>query len=167
MNIWFFILLILAFAIILGPISMLRPSPGQKRKEQLRLHARSQNTYFSMRRLPALKTDVEQPPVMPFYYLPPPPKSRIRPEWTLMRTSYVHEGNFYMEWDWQNATRPSDEICHLLKNYLPQLPASVPAISSDNQGVGIFWQEREGKEMLDLLMELLTKLHQAENQPQN
>ena len=58
MSIWFFIILILAFAIVLGPISMLRPNPAQKRKEQLRLHASKQGVRFSIRRLPALKTDI-------------------------------------------------------------------------------------------------------------
>jgi hypothetical protein len=160
MNIWFFIILILAFAIVIGPISMLRPSPAQQRKEQLRLHASKQGLRFSMRRLPALKTDMDQPATMPVYYLPPPPKAREVPEWILMRTSYAHEGNFYLEWDWQTDVRPSDSTCSLLRVYLQQLPESVSAISCGNLGVSVFWLEKEGVEALDLLIEMLTKLQQ-------
>ena len=162
MNIWFFIILILAFAIVIGPIAMLRPSPAQQRKEQLRLHASKQGVRFSMRRLPALKTDMDQPATMPVYYLPPPPKAPEVSEWILMRTSYIHEGNFYQEWDWQTDVRPSDATCSLLRTYLPQLPASVPAISCGNLGISVFWMEKEGVETLDLLIEMLTKLHQVD-----
>lgn len=165
MNIWFFIILILAFAMVIGPIAMLRPNPAQQRKEQLRLHASKRGVRFSMRRLPVLKTDVDQPATMPVYYLPPPPKVREVPEWILMRTTYAHEGNFYQEWDWQTDVRPSDATCSLLRTYLPQLPASVSAISGGNSGISVFWLEKEGVEILDLLIEMLAKLHEADHTP--
>lgn len=161
MNIWFFIIVILALAIVIGPITMLRPSPAQKRREQLRLHAANHGLRFSMRRLPALKTDVDQAELMPTYYLPPQTKPRASTEWILMRTSYVHEGNFYQEWDWQSEQRPIDTVINLLKEYLPKLPPSVPAITHDSLGTCVCWSEKEGVETLDLLIEMLNKLHQA------
>lgn len=163
MNIWFFIVVIVALAMVIGPITMLRPSPAQRRKEQLRLHAASQGLRFSMRRLPQLKTDMDQAPLMPAYYLPPRPKSRATTEWVLMRTSYTHEGNFYQEWDWQGDQRPSGAVIELLKEYLPKLPLSVPAITHENLGTCVFWSEKEGVETLDLLIELLGELHRAAN----
>lgn len=162
MNIWFFVILVLVLAVVVGPISMLRPSPAQRRREQLRMHASKQGVRFSMRLLPGLKTDIDQPAAMSVYYLPPPPKAREMPEWILMRTTYAHEGNFYQEWDWQTQARPDDASCQLLRTYLPQLPLSVPAISASNLGISVFWQEGEGIEILDLLIEMLTKLRQAE-----
>lgn len=163
MSIWFFIILIVACAMVLGPISMLRPNPAQQRKEQMRLHASKKGLRFSMRRLPALKTDMDQPTAMPVYYLPPQPKALETPEWILMRTKYAHEGNFYSEWDWQSAVRPIDSTCALLKTYLPQLPESVSAISHGGLGICVFWSEKEGMETLDLLIDMLKKLHQIEN----
>lgn len=160
MNIWFFVLLLLAFAMVIGPISMLRPSPAQKRKEQLRLYATKFGLRFSMRQLPKLKTDIEQSLPMPVYYLPPKDKSRAIPEWILARTSYEHEGNFYREWDWQSDVRPPESICALLKTYLPQLPATVPAISQGGLGTCVFWSEKEGVETLDLLIKILAEIHQ-------
>lgn len=165
MNIWFFIILIIAAAIILGPISMLRPSPALRRKEALRLQASKQGLRFSMRLLPALKTDTEQPAPMPVYYLPPKDKSLDTPEWVLMRTSYSHEGNFYHEWDWQTNVRPSGAICDVLKTYLPQIPVSVPAISHGNLGTCVFWSEKEGAETLELLIGMLTKMHEIADSP--
>lgn len=164
MNIWFFIILILAFAMVIGPIAMLRPNPAQQRKEQLRLRASKRGVRFSMRRLPVLKTDVDQPATMPVYYLPPPKAGEV-PEWILMRTTYAHEGNFYQEWDWQTEVRPGDATCSLLRTYLPQLPASVSAISGGNSGISVFWSEKEGVEILDLLIEMLAKLHEADHPP--
>jgi hypothetical protein len=165
MSIWFFIILIVACAMVLGPISMLRPNPAQQRKEQLRLYASKKGLRFSMRRLPALKTDMDQPMAMPVYYLPPQPKATEAQEWILMRTSYAHEGNFYSEWDWQSDARPGDATCTLLKTYLPKLPASVSAISHGGLGICVFWAEKEGIETLDLLIEMLTKLHQTDRMP--
>ena len=161
MNIWFFIIVIIALAIVIGPISMLRPSQAQRHREQLRLHATSRGLRFNMRRLPALKTDMDQAALMPAYYLPPSAKSGAANEWIIMRTSYVHEGNFYQEWDWQGSQRPIDAITGLLRGYLPRLPISVVAITQDNLGVCVFWSEKEGVETLDLLIEMLNSLHQA------
>jgi hypothetical protein len=161
MNIWFFIILAIAIAIVVGPITMLKPNPSQRRKEQLRLLASKRGAHFSMRRLPALKTDIDQPLAIPVYYLPPRSPKDIKDEWILMRTSYVHEGNFYQEWDWQTDVRPAREVCECLKLYLPKLPVSVPAISQGNLGVCVFWLEREGEEMLMLLIEMLSKLQQS------
>lgn len=164
MNIWFFIILIVAIAMVIGPISMLRPSLGQKRKEDLRLHANKHAVRFSMRRLPALKTDIEQAAPIPVYYLPPLTKSREISEWIIMRTHYVHEGNFYLEWDWQTDVRPNDATTVVLKTYLPQLPASVTAISRSNMGMCVFWSEQEGVETLDLLIEMIRALQHADTE---
>ena len=165
MNIWFFIILIVALALVLGPISMLKPKPGQKRKENLRLHASQKGVRYTLRRPPALATDIEQTAPMPVYYIPPLTKSQMDNEWILMRTHYVHEGNFYQEWDWQTKTRPGDDACQSLKRYLPNLPVSVIAISQGSLGTCVFWSEREDKETLELLIEMMEVLHKHASPP--
>jgi hypothetical protein len=163
MNIWFFVIVLVALAMVIGPISMLRPSPAQRRREQLRLYAANQGLRMSMRRLPALKTDMDQAELTPVYYLPPSVKTLATVEWILRRTSYAHEGNFYQEWDWQGNQRPPETVMSLLKEYLPKLPLSASAITHENMGTCVFWSEKEGVETLDLLIEMLTRLHQAVN----
>lgn len=158
MNFWFIGLLIMAVALILGPIAMLRPNPAQKRKEQLRLQASSQGIRFSMRRLPVLKTDMEVPPTVPVYFLPPPAAIQSNDDWILMRTGYEHEGNFYREWEWQGLARPSTAICTSLLQVLPDVPASVPAIAQGKSGTCIFWRETGGELELAKLINLLRTL---------
>jgi hypothetical protein len=158
MSFWFFVLLIVVFALVLGPVSMLRPSPAQKRKEQLRLQASGQGIRFGVRRLPARKTDIEQPPLLPVYFLPPRPEMQSIEDWVLMRTDYEHEGNFYKEWDWQGAVRPTQVISDKLASLLPGLPLSIPAIIQGKSGTCIFWRETEGEETLMVLIQALRSL---------
>lgn len=184
MSIWFFVMLIVAGVLVLGPISMLRPSASQRRKEQLRVRAHARGIRFTMRRLPALKTDTEQRLAMPVYYLPPKTTAIDVPEWILMRTPYEHEGNFHRDWAWQTPVRPNERVSTLLKIYLPRLPQSVAAISHGPLGICVFWSEKavsektgsekvdlervgsqkedlekEAIEILDLLIEMLIELN--------
>lgn len=159
MNVWFFIILVLAMALIVGPIAMLRPKPAQRHKEGLRLHAAGQGVRFSMRTLPKLKTATGDPHPSPVYYLPPHPKMQFMPSWTLVRTDYPHEGNFYQEWDWHGEHRPSPAVCDLLLKNLPALPTSVGGLTQGEGGTCIFWREKESTEMLDQLIALMRELH--------
>lgn len=158
MNLWFFVLLVVTIALVLGPISMLRPNPAQKRKEQLRMQASAQGVRFGMRRLPARKTDMEQPPVLPVYFLPPPTTMQSMDDWVLMRTEYEHEGNFYKEWDWQGTARPIPQVSEQLTSILSTLPYSVPAIAQGKSGTCIFWRETEGEEVLIAVIAVLRNL---------
>jgi hypothetical protein len=158
MNLWFFVLLVVTIALVLGPISMLRPNPAQKRKEQLRMQASAQGIRFGMRRLPARKTDMEQPPVLPVYFLPPPTTMQSMDDWVLMRTEYEHEGNFYKEWDWQGNARPIPQVSEQLASILSTLPHSVPAIAQGKSGTCIFWRETEGEEVLIAVIAVLRNL---------
>lgn len=161
MNIWFIILMVFIVALILGPMAMLRPNPAQKRKEQLRLNASQQGIRFAMRRLPAQKTDMEQPPVLPVYFLPPSKAMQSLPEWVLIRTTYEHEGNFYKDWNWHTEVRPSPAIEELLAGLMSQLPASVAAITQGKSGTCVFWREAGGEEALTQVIDLLRRLEQA------
>lgn len=161
MNIWFFVILILAIALILGPISMLRPKPAQRHKETLRMHAAGKGIRFGMRTLPKLKTATEEPIPSPVYYLPPDAKKQSAPTWTMIRTDYQHEGNFYQEWDWYGPYRPPEMVCDMLRKRLPDLPASVSAITQGEAGTCIFWSEKGGTEVLDELIKILHELRQA------
>ena len=158
MNIWFFVILVIAIALVLGPISMLRPKPAQKRRENLRLYASQQGVRFTLQRPPALSTDVEQRIPMPVYYFPPADKVQAGGEWILMRTHYGHEKNFYQEWDWQTKGRPNEQVSQLIREYLPRLPESVIAITQGALGTCVFWSEKEDKEVLDLLIDMIGRI---------
>ena len=161
MNIWFFVILLIAIALVVGPISMLRPKPAQRRKEALRLHAAKQGVRFGLRKPPRQKTDMEEPGPVPVYYLAPTPQLQMKPSWILIRTSYAHDGNFYGVWDWYGEQRPGDNIQEILNSYVPELPESVTLISQSEAGTCIFWTEREDTDVLDHLIVLLKALQAA------
>ncbi|PUA29833.1 MAG: hypothetical protein B0W54_04565 [Cellvibrio sp. 79] len=158
MNIWFFIILILAISLILGPIAMLKPKPAQKRKEALRHYAQGKGLRFTLRKLPKLKTDIEEPGVCPVYYLAPTAQMQGLPTWVLVRTQYEHDGNFYREWDWYNEHRPGQAVSEKLRDYLPQLPDSVNVITQGEAGTSVFWSEKEDEGMVDLIVQMLGDL---------
>lgn len=161
MNIWFFVILILAISLILGPIAMLKPKPAQKRKEALRHYAASKGLRFTLRKLPKLKTDIEEPGVSPVYYLAPTAQIQVLPTWILVRTQYEHEGNFYRAWDWYNEHRPGQAVSEKLRDYLPQLPDSINVITQGEAGTSLFWSEKEGNDIVDLLVRMLGDLQAA------
>jgi hypothetical protein len=159
MSIWFFVLLILVLASILGPLSLLRPSPAQRRKEVLRQLAHQSGFRFALRRLPKQATDMEEPAALPVYYLPPDPKVNAENDWMLLRTSYAHDANFYQEWAWQADKEASAEVMDILKKYLPSLPNSVKAISQGTLGTCVYWSEQEDEKMLQHLLTLLREIN--------
>ena len=158
MDIWFFIILLVAIGLIVGPISMLRPKPAQRRKEALRTQAAKEGFRFGIRTPPKLKTAIDEPVALPVYYLAPTVKMQAMPTWMLIRTDYEHDGNFYRDWDWHGTQRPSSDVCNILRTYLPDLPASVAVISQGEGGTCVYWNEQEGPELLDVLLNMLKEL---------
>ncbi len=158
MNIWFFVILILAVSLVLGPIAMLRPNPAQKRKEALRHYATEKGLRFTLRKLPMLKTDMEEPGVSPVYYLSPLAAMQSLSTWILVRTHYEHEGNFYRDWDWHDENRPNQSVREKLLDYLSQLPDSITVVAQGEAGTSIFWSEKGDKEIVDLIARMLNDL---------
>lgn len=160
MDIWLILMLILAAALIIGPIMMLKPNPSQSRREQWRLQARDAGLRFRMQALPKLPTDTDSTPPVPVYYLSPSESQVNSSEWMLMRTAYEHEGNFYHDWDWQGEGRANQREQAILKEYLPRLSQGVRAISNGPKGTAIFWDEK-GKENLVPLFTVLLRVLQG------
>jgi hypothetical protein len=164
MNIWLIVLIIITFALILGPMSMLRPRPEQKRKEKLRWLASEKRIRFGMRKLPKLATDMDEPSVRAVYYLPPIPEHQGEKDWLLIKTAYEHEGNFHNEWNWQTPERPTLHVESVLLEWLEKLPAGVSAISQGDTGTCVYWNEQgEEGDLLELIT-MLKALKQAAEQ---
>ena len=152
-----FFLLLLACALIIAPMTMLRPKPEQRRREQLRLAARELGLRFSLRSLLPRKTDMEPQQPTPCYYLPPVDTRLPQPSWLLRRMAYHHEGHFYQEWDWQGEGRANEALQHWLHEQVRSLPLGVSAFGSDTGGTLVCWNERgekDGRDALTLLQDL-------------
>jgi len=154
------LLILLAMALVIAPLSMLRPTPEQRRREQLRLAARQLGLRFAMRALPQLKTDMDAPRPMPCYFLPPPAANQLTKadEWFLTRTAYAHEGNFYREWDWLGESRPTGELQAWLHQQMASLPEGVRSLSYGPAGISAYWAEKEGQEALEVIHRLLGQI---------
>lgn len=162
MSITLILIIVVVAALLMGPVVMLVPKPGQRQREQLRLKARDAGLRFTLRKLPPLKTDMESPATMACYFVPPVKQKQPLQEWTIMRTAYSHEGNFYQEWDWVNNNfQPNASVKAFLQQQLPSLPDSVRAIDFGVAGVSVFWNEREGEALLDTLVALLKGIQAA------
>lgn len=157
MNIGLIVILIVAFALVLGPIGMMRPNLKQKKKENMRLQARARGVHYSMRRVPRQPDEQEAPEAIPVYFLPPV-KTQTAVGWMLVRANYQHELNFLGWWAWQGEARATPAELEVLQERLPALPASVRALSSGGEGVCVYWQEKDGDEVLEQLLQLLEAL---------
>ena len=153
------ILLIIAIALVLGPITMLRPNAAQKRLESLRIRARSKGVHFTMRNLPQQADASEPPPAIPVYFCAPK-GLQVRDAWLLLRTNYSHEIHVAGYWQWHGEARPTQAELELLQGFLPKLPASVKAVGG-GQGAAVYWDETGGDVALDVILELLEKLTDA------
>src|SRR6478752_5483602 len=129
MSVGFVVLIIVVLILIIGPVMMLRPDPIQKNKETLRMKAREKGIHFSMRNLPQQNTDHEKPDPVPVYFFAPI-KPQFTNDWMLLRATYEHDIHFLKVWAWQNDTQATVAEQAILKQYLPQLPDSVRAVSA-------------------------------------
>lgn len=159
MNITLIIIVILAFALIVGPIRMMQPSKAQKNKEKMRLDARAHGVHYSLRNIPRQPDQQEAPIGMSVYFLPP--VNANTNSWMLVRASYQHEINFLGWWTWQSERRPTTAELEVLTAQLPTLPDSVSAVSAGNEGICVFWNETGGEAVLAQVIKLLESLKLA------
>lgn len=160
MNIGLIIIVIVVVSLILGPIRMMQPSPEQKKREKLRLVARSKGVHFAMRNLPQQADEQEAPGLMPVYFLPPT-KSQTEKGWMLVRANYEHEIHLLGWWAWLNEARPSEAELDILRAHLPSAPESVRALSAGTEGICVFWAEQGGDAALEQVVQLLEELKNA------
>lgn len=160
MSIGLVIVVIVAVALVLGPVMMMRPNPAQKNKENMRSLARARGVHFSMRNIPRQADEQEQPAAIPVYFFPPE-KSQLLPSWMLVRTNYEHEINLLGWWAWRGESRATETELSVLSVELKGLPESVKAVSSGNGGICVYWEEKGGEPALQQVLGLLESLKKA------
>ena len=155
---WFIVIMIVVVALVVGPMMMMRPSPAQKNKENLRATAFAKGIRISVKNLPQLTTDIEKPAPVPVYFFAPT-DHHLDDDWFLLRTSYAHDLHFLQWWEWQGDLRPTTAEQAALEAYLPSLPDSVRAVSMGSKGVCVYWQEQGGDPVLQQIIKLLEVLN--------
>jgi hypothetical protein len=133
-----YLLLVLAVALVIGPVMWLRPSQGQQRLARMRLRARQLGIDIRITELPRTRRaevrreDVEQGALYRLYVHDP---RTLRP--LNYRCVRVQGGV------WESS---GDELPPALRDVViaaqTQLPADAVAIELGAQGAGVFWRER-------------------------
>ena len=176
MNSWYpVIFIVLAIAMAVGPVLMIRPSKRQQRLSHLR--AKALKLGLRVHLLPLAESST-----VPAYCLPwqenkknqsssknqIPQVSQIpqsRQVWILKKMAFSHELHFQQRWDWLNHS-PADNCFHAaIRHYLDAVPAGlaehIQAIGNGPQGLCCYWDEIGGEEALDHLQTGLLSLSEA------
>ena len=154
METWVPILfIILAVAMAVGPVLMLKPSKRQQGIAKLRARALDMNLQVHM--LPLSKGRLS----VPAYCRPWREKGADKAVWVLERMAYQHDLHFYKEWAWQADLVAAPQWHARLNELLPQIPQQLLAIGSGPQGLCCFWDERGGEPVLEEIAAILEKLN--------
>lgn len=165
MNFWVLVITLIAVAMALGPLLMLQPSRGDRRREAFRQRATELGLRVTLEAPPQQVTDMETPGHQPVYRLPVAAGEGSREAWILLRAAYRHDVHFLGEWRWHGPGRPSEGERHCLAQWLPELPPSVSAVGADRRGWYLFWEERGEVSEVELLARYLCDLRDCSPSP--
>lgn len=139
------LIIILAVALVVGPVMWLSPSPRDTRLSRIRTRATAlgmQVSWVSREALwgrPALPDGVEE---LVFYRLPWARQEQAATcdHWGLVKQNYRHERFIADYWLWQPGLAPPSNW-PVLSDYLRALPAGMVACEARPQGVALGWRE--------------------------
>lgn len=133
------LIMLLVFAMMIGPVLLLKPNRRQLQIADLRQEA----TRFGLR--------VELQKVgdrnFAVYEIRWPKEERQRfagPEWVLDKLAYQHEIHFAGVWQWRDGNRAPEALQPLLRQSLGELPDTVHAVAATKLGLGVYWTEAGG-----------------------
>lgn len=153
-----YLVVLLAMALVLGPVFWLRPSPAQKRQARVRMAARAHGLDVRLTDLPQThraavrREDVNQGVV---YRLPVfDPRAVIS-----LKHRCVREPGA-TAWEDEGDVLPA-ALQERLAQMLTQMPDDAVAVELGPQGPAVFWSERGSEEMVVHLAAQLKALRAA------
>jgi hypothetical protein len=147
---------ILALAMALGPIFMLRPSKMQKHLENLRAYAAKK--YLVVKIEPFNDSEL-----VASYTLHWPQLNRKPPAiyWQLEKLNFEHELHFYGVWHWlgREPEAMTLQTSEAIRECLKQLPKDALKLECHRHGLSLLWREKcvrgqEGKAVDAILSNL-------------
>lgn len=138
------VIIVLVFAMILGPVFLMRPSPRQKRLSRWRQTAIENGFSVTMRK-------VDEDSLAEYRYLWAGKAKRSH--WRLIKKSYVHDIHFLGYWQWDSQGRPTQSMLNTLSQSLSTLPEGVKLIEGSEVGLSCCWDERGTEEDFKALMD--------------
>ncbi len=134
------LLVVFAMVMIVGPVMMLRPTPGISQVAALRAYANKRGITV---RLP--RRDPDAADAKGAFYCRPLSKAIRRPgmvnAWGLEKKSYHHDIHFHGHWDWADDGRPDAAVAAQLRQVVEELPQGVSAVEFNVSGAGLLWDE--------------------------
>lgn len=125
------VFIVLAIALAVGPVMMLRPSKYQKKIARLRSIAAQSGLI--------VQSDGAEGDVL--YYLPRTKQAKAPNSWRLTKQSFAHEAHFFGLWDWgESDSALSGDIEGDLKSFLESIHGSN-TLGSNRIGVFMGWDE--------------------------
>lgn len=148
---WFVVLLLfLVFAMMVGPILLMQPSPRDRKIAALRAKAGTLELKVTLQSLESGLTPVYERP------WPSTEKSKRKGvEWMLERQTYSHGIHFADWWQWLGQGRPPVAVLPLLEERMAKLPGSVSLVEASPLGLRCYWSEKGGEPVLQQLAEWL------------
>ena len=152
--VWIFILL--ACAIVIGPIALLKPSTRQKQLMEYRSYATKKGLFLNSS-VPKVISETSEQQLMGYGISIGSQLDSFK--FLLKRSNTKHEINLADFWylEQKNQNLPL-ELTKLLDTLLLSIPDNVKGIEISQHGITVFWNEFGGTALIDSLYEFLTSV---------
>ncbi|MFD1217783.1 MULTISPECIES: hypothetical protein [Microbulbifer] len=160
------VVIVLAVALVIGPVMWLKPSSRDRRLASLRQNATSAGLKVQMQALPAAEGTGTAAVYIAGWRNP----RKLHTGWGLELQRMSHEMHFAGVWDWRNGRHAPPAAESALRDLLEKLPADATAVLCSDGGLGVQWKETSGepgfKAIQHALSELRPIIEEAIREPQ-
>lgn len=137
------VFVVLAVAMVLGPIMLMKPSGRQRQLAGFRQEALEQGLQSRISSVPSeLKAFTVAPTIAVYQQRWHEKRFKAEGSYLLYRTGFQHDIHFYKQWDWMDGQAAEGKVNQALKSCLDSLPESILAIEITALGIGFFWLEK-------------------------
>ena len=134
------VVIILAVALVIGPVMWLKPSSRDRKLAELRQKAAAAGLKVQMQSLPEA---LGQGTAATYFCQWRNPR-RLSTGWVLELQRVSHEMHFNGQWDWRKGRAAPEAAQSALKELLAMLPTDATAVFANDSGLGVQWRERSG-----------------------
>lgn len=154
----------LCIIMLVGPIMMVRPTPGQRALTDLRARAQKMGMRVQMTPNPT----GDDPKYIASYCLAVPVEEQDANKppqvWRLVRKGFEHEMHFAGVWECNGLPELPLSAQQALSPLMGSLPDSVCSLEKSRLGASVAWHERRNGREVDDVLEALLKVLRAMNE---
>jgi hypothetical protein len=152
MSFWPALFIVIAIAMVVGPIMIIQPSRRDQRLAKYRQTAA--NLGLQVR-------TVKVGDRMAVIYSFPVTLSKNTPYWQLLKQAYDHDLHFHGKWQLQTKDTEIPTSCQdVLRLFLDELPDDILGVEVNPTSVGIIWLESAGVTTVEQVKNWLLVLYQ-------